>query len=159
MGASRSAAYIFRVESLYAKGDQIRLGSDQLHLVTSSFGIFGSGDSKQPWDQVYRFIVLDRNKSENRALNSNAPNMYCEQIHLAKKDGSSGRERICSARPEAKPFLFFSRNQGPLVKVDAAKGAKKPIGSGDWQPAELKLDTYSVDEIRVIEDELKADRL
>lgn len=158
-GASRSDAYIFRADSLYARGDQLRLGSDQLHLVTSSFGVFGSRDSKQPWDQVYRFIVLDRNKSESRALNTNAPHMYCEQINLAKKDGSSGKERICSAKPEAKYFLFFSRNQGPLVKVDAAKGAKKPIGSGDWQPAELKLDTYSVDEIRVIEDELKADRL
>lgn len=156
LGVSRSEAYIFRVDSLYAKGDQLRLDSDQLHLVTSSLGFFGAGESKQPWDQVYRFIILDRNKSEQLAFNSNAPYLYCEQIHMAKKDGSSGKERICSARPEAKPFLFFSRNQGPLVKVDAAKGAKKPIGSRDWQPAELKLDTFHFDEIRVIEDELKA---
>ena len=152
----KDAAYLFRVDTLYAKGDALRIGSDQLHLVTSSFGIFGSRQGKQPWEPVYRFIILDRNKYENRSINSNAPALACDQIHLVRKDGSADREKVCTDQAAPKAFLYFARSDGPLIKVDLAKGAKKPIGHGEWQPAELVLDTYQFDEIRVVEDESKA---
>lgn len=148
-------AFLFRVEGLYARGDQLRIGTDQLHLVTSSFGLFGSRQSKLPWDQVFRFVVLERNRSESRGISSNSPNVACEQIYLVRKDGSTGREKICASLPEPKPFLYFTRNDGPLTKVDLVKGATKPVGSGEWQPAELKLDTFILDEVRVVEDESK----